>query len=162
MKEHCGQQGRGRGADTGSIVIHLLARKPDGGPPHDLSLQAEDSVYVPGELVQVGEDPLRDVLYEIMVHIQGVNVGQSPDRLPGYLVQVVVAEVEVFQCGQEVVKGVWGYRVKLVVGQDQVPQVGQAFEMVVLVDNREHALSLSCVCGSCLLGAYTANLHLSD
>lgn len=95
-------------------------------------------VYVPGELVQVGEDPLRDVLDQIMVHVQGVDVGQSPDRLPGHLVQVVVAEVQVFQRGQEVVEGVRGYRVKLVVGQDQVPQVGQAFEMVVLVDKSEH------------------------
>lgn len=96
MKEHRGQQCRRGDADPGSILIHLLARKPDGGPPHDLSLQAEFDVYLPGELVQVGEDPLRDVLYEVMVHIQGVDVGQSPNRLPGHLVQVVVTEVEVF------------------------------------------------------------------
>lgn len=140
MKEHCGQQCRSRGADAGSIVIHSLARKADGGRRRDLSLQAEFTVHVPGELVQVGEDPLGDVLDQIMVHVQGVDVGQSPDRLPGHLVQVVVAEVQVFQRGQEVVEGVRGYGVKLVVGQDQVPQVGQAFEMVVLVDKREDLL----------------------
>lgn len=55
--------------DPGSIPIHLLARKPDSGPLHDLSFQSEFGVHLPGELVQVGEDPLRDVLYEIMVHI---------------------------------------------------------------------------------------------
>lgn len=122
---------------TGSIVIHLLALKPEAALPHYLSLQAEFSVYRPGEFVQVSEDPLRDILDEIMVHIQSVDVGQSPYGLPGHLVQVVVTEVEVFQCGQEVIKGMWGYGVELVVRQDQVPQVSQAFEMVVLVDKRE-------------------------
>lgn len=50
------------------------------------------------------------------------------------MVKVVVTEVEILQSGQEVIEGVRGYGVELVIGQDQVTKVGQAFEMVILVD----------------------------
>ena len=87
---------------------------------------------VPGQLVQVGEHPLGDVLYEVVVHVEGVDVGQTAHRLPGRLRQVVVAQVQVLQGGHKVVKGMRGDGVQLVVGQDQVAQVGQPLEVVVL------------------------------
>lgn len=119
-----------------SIVIYSVAHKPDGAPLHYLSPRAAFRFYLPGKLMQVGEDSLRDIFYEIMIHIQGVDVGQSPDRVPRHLVKVVVTEVEIFQSGQEVIEGVRGYGVELVIGQDQVTKVGQAFEMVILVDEK--------------------------
>lgn len=68
-----------------------------------------------------------------MVHIKGIDIGQAPDRVPGHLGKVVVAEIQILQCGQEVIKGMGRYGVQLVVGQDQMAKVGQAFEMVILV-----------------------------
>ena len=82
--------------------------------------------------MEVGENPLGDVLNEVVVHVEGVDVGQTPHRLPGRLCQVVVAQVQVLQRGHKVVEGVRGDGVQLVVGQDQVAQVGQPLEMVIL------------------------------
>lgn len=64
-----------RDTDIRSIVIYSVAHKPDGAPLHYLSSRAAFSVYLPGKLMQVGENPLRDIFYEIMIHIQGVDVG---------------------------------------------------------------------------------------
>lgn len=58
-----------RDTDIRSIVIYSVAHKPDGAPLHYLSSHAAFSVYLPGKLMQVGEDSLRDIFYEIMIHI---------------------------------------------------------------------------------------------
>lgn len=71
-----------------------------------------------------------------MIHIQGIDISQAPNRVPGHLGKVVVTEVEILQCGQEVIKGMGRYGVELVVGQNQVTEVGQAFEMVILVGEK--------------------------
>lgn len=60
----------------------------------------------PGQFVQVGEDSLRDALYEVMVEAEGVDADQQGDGLPGNVHQVVVAQIQVLQSLQEVLK--WG------------------------------------------------------
>lgn len=56
--------------------------------------------------MQVGEDSLRDALYEVMVEAEGVDADQQGDGLPGNVHQVVVAQIQVLQSLQEVLK--WG------------------------------------------------------
>lgn len=59
-----------------------------------------------------------NVFYEVMIHVQGVDVGQASDRVPGHLSQVVVTEVQILQRGQEVIERMRRYGVELVVGQN--------------------------------------------
>lgn len=73
------------------------------------------------------------MFYEVVIHIQGIDIGEAPDHVPRCLGKIIVAEVEILQCGQEVIKGMSRYGVNLVAGEDQVTEVGQAFEMVILV-----------------------------
>ena len=82
--------------------------------------------------MQVAEDALGDGLDEVVVQAERVDGGQQPHRVPRDLHQVVVAQVQVLQSGHKVVKGMRGDGVQLVVGQDQVAQVGQPLEVVVL------------------------------
>lgn len=56
--------------------------------------------------MQVGEDTLRDALYEVMVEAEGVDADQQGDGLPGNVHQVIVAQIQVLQSLQEVLK--WG------------------------------------------------------
>lgn len=66
-----------------------------------------DSVIMrswPGQFVQVGEDSLWDALYEVMVEAEGVDADEQGDGLPGYVYQVVVAQIQVLQSLQEVLR----------------------------------------------------------
>lgn len=56
----------------------------------------------PGQLVQVGEDPLGDALDQVVVQAERVDAHQQGHRLPGNVHQVVVAQVQVLQRLQEV------------------------------------------------------------
>lgn len=47
----------------------------------------------PGQFVQVGENPLGNIFYEVMIHVEGIDIGQTPDCVPGHLGKVVVTEV---------------------------------------------------------------------
>ena len=55
--------------------------------------------------MQVGEDPLGDALDEVMVEAEGVDADQQGDGVPGDVHQVVVAQIQVLQCLQEVLQG---------------------------------------------------------
>ena len=54
--------------------------------------------------MQVGEDPLRDALDQVVVQAEGVDADQLGDGLPGDFHQVVVAQVQVLQGLQEVLQ----------------------------------------------------------
>lgn len=62
--------------------------------------------------MQVGEDSLRDALYQVVVQAQGVDADQQGNGLPGDVYQVVVAQIQVLQGLQEVLKGECGGRNK--------------------------------------------------
>lgn len=54
--------------------------------------------------MQVREDSLGDALDEVVVEAQGVDADQQGDSLPGDLHQVVVAQVQVLERLQEVLR----------------------------------------------------------
>lgn len=54
--------------------------------------------------MQVGEDSLGNALYEVMVQAEGVDADQQGDSLPGNVHQVVIAQIQVLQCLQEVLQ----------------------------------------------------------
>lgn len=45
--------------------------------------------------MEVGEDPLRNIFYEVMIHIQGIDIGEPADCVPGHLIEVIIAEVKI-------------------------------------------------------------------
>jgi len=55
--------------------------------------------------VQVGEDPLWDTLDEVVVQAEGVDTDQQSDGVPGDVHQVIVAQIQVLQRLQEVLRG---------------------------------------------------------
>lgn len=78
------------------------------------------NISLPGQFVQIGEYSLGNIFYEVVIHIQCIDVGQASDRVPGHLGEVVVTKVQILQRRQEVIKGMGRYGVELVVGQNQV------------------------------------------
>lgn len=54
--------------------------------------------------MQVGEDSLRDALDEVVVQAERVDADQQRDGVPGDVHQVVVAQVQVLQSLQEVLR----------------------------------------------------------
>lgn len=54
--------------------------------------------------MQVGEDSLWDALYEVMVEAEGVDADQQGDGVPGDVHHVIVAQIQVFQSLQEVLR----------------------------------------------------------
>lgn len=86
--------------------------------------------------MQVGEDPLRDKLDEVVVQADRVDVGELGDRFPGNVDQIVVGQIQVLDGLDEVVQRSRGDVAQLVVAQDQMAEVNQPFKMV-LVDVRQ-------------------------
>ena len=54
--------------------------------------------------MQVGEDSLWDALYQVVVQAQGVDADQQGYGVPGDVHQVVVAQVQILQGLQEVLR----------------------------------------------------------
>ena len=76
--------------------------------------------------MQVGEDPQGNILYQVVVHVEGVDIVQLAYRLPGNVDQVVVREVQILEGPLEVLKRSRRDVMELIVAEDQVPEVGQA------------------------------------
>lgn len=78
-----------------SLLFSTYFLPPSLKPTH--SADAVIAWASPGKFVQVGEDSLRDALYEVVVQAEGVDADQQGDGLPGDVYQVVVAQIQVLQ-----------------------------------------------------------------
>ena len=69
---------------------------------------------------------------QVVVQRECVDVGHSSYGFPGKAAKVVIGKIQVLYGGNKFIKGGGGHLVDLVVSEDEVPQVDEAFEVVAL------------------------------
>lgn len=84
------------------------------------------------QLGEQRESPRSDVVNQIVVQRERVDVGHSGYGFPGKGAQVVVGKIQVLDGGNKLIEGGGSHLVDLVVSEDEVPQVDEAFKVVIL------------------------------